>query len=29
MPIIVDKEKVRMDILFAFQRCIEKNLSIR
>ena len=25
MPIIVDKEKVRMDILLAFQRCIEKK----
>lgn len=25
MPIIVDKEKVRMDILMAFQRCIEKK----
>lgn len=25
MPIIVDKEKVRMEILFAFQRCIEKK----
>ena len=23
MPIIVDKEKVRMEILMAFQRCIE------
>ena len=25
MPIIVDKEKVRMEILMAFQRCIEKK----
>ncbi len=25
MPIIVDKEKMRMDILLAFQRCIEKK----
>ena len=25
MPIIVDKEKMRMDILMAFQRCIEKK----
>ena len=25
MPIIVDKEKVRMDILMAFQRCIEQK----
>lgn len=25
MPIIVDKEKVRMEILLAFQRCIEKK----
>ena len=25
MPIIVDKEKVRMDILLAFQRCVEKK----
>jgi len=25
MPIIVDKEKVRMDILMAFQRCIENK----
>ena len=25
MPIIVDKEEVRMDILLAFQRCIEKK----
>ena len=25
MPIIVDKEKMRMDILMAFQRCIERK----
>ncbi len=33
MPLIVDKDKVRMEILLAFQRCIEKkpmtNISLR
>ena len=33
MPLIVDKEAVRMDILMAFQRCIDRkpltNVSLR
>ena len=33
MPIIVDRDQIRMDILMAFQRCIERkpmmNVSLR
>ena len=33
MPLIVDKQAVRMDILMAFQRCIDRkpltNVSLR
>ena len=33
MPIVVDRDQIRMDILMAFQRCIERkpmmNVSLR